>query len=209
MFRPVVTAAVEGLTDEAVAARLIDHAGGKLGDVYGRQGKGFLRRQIDGYSRAARRSPWLVLVDLDADAECPGALVRIWLKRPGNTFLCFRVAVREVESWLLADRESLADYLRVRPGRLPNNPESLEDPKRVVIDLASRSASRAIREDMDRMGPGRGRRRRAGSRPYARRLAQYVRLAWRPDIAAQRSESLAHTIACLKRVIKEYAEAVS
>lgn len=149
-FRPVVTAAVEGLTDEAVAERLINHAGGKLGNVHGRRGKGFLRRQIDGYGQAARRSPWLVLVALDMDAECPVGLVRIWLEKPGNTFLCFRVAVREVESWLLADRETLAAYLHVRSGRIPSNPERLEDPKRVVIDVASRSTSRAIREDMGR-----------------------------------------------------------
>ncbi len=205
-FRPVVTAAVEGLTDEAVAERLINHAGGKLGNVHGRRGKGFLRRQIDGYGQAARRSPWLVLVDLDMDAECPVGLVRIWLEKPGNTFLCFRVAVREVESWLLADRETLAAYLRVRSGRIPSNPERLEDPKRVMIDVASRSTSRAIREDM---GRGREKGRRRGNRSYARRLAQYVHLAWRPDVAAQHSESLARTVGCLQRVVREYAEAVS
>lgn len=206
VFRPVVTAAVEGLTDEAVAERLIDHAGGRLGNVHGRQGKEFLRRQIDGYGRAARRSPWLVLVDLDTEAECPVPLTSMWLRTPDSPFLCFRVAVRELESWLLADKETLAVYLRVRPGRIPDNPEELEDPKRVMIDLASRSASLAIR---DEMGRGRRPRHRAGSRAYARRLAQYVHVGWRPDVAAQRSESLARTIACLRRVVAGYAETMS
>lgn len=199
-------AAVEGFADEAVAARLIDHAGGQLGNVYGKMGKGLLRRQIDSYTQAARRTPWLVLVDLDTDADCPVALVRTWRRRPGNTFLCFRVAVREIESWLLADRETLATYLHVRPGRVPDNPERLEDPKRVMIDLASRSTSRTIREDM---GRPRGKGRRSGSRPYAWWLVQYVHNAWRPQIAAQHSDSLARTVSCLQRVVAEYAEAVA
>ena len=75
-----------------------------------------------------------------------------------------------------------------------------------MIDVASRSTSRAIREDM---GRGREKGRRRGNRSYARRLAQYVHLAWRPDVAAQHSESLARTVGCLQRVVREYAEAVS
>lgn len=122
-FRPVVTAAVEGHTDAAVAERLIDHAGGKIGSVYGREGKALLRRQITGYNVAARRTPWLVLVDVDADAECPVTLVRMWLPGKAAGYLCFRVAVREIESWLTADSKTLSAFLRVRPGQVPRDPE--------------------------------------------------------------------------------------
>ena len=72
---PSIAAAVEGLTDEAVVERLIDHAGGKVGTVYGKKGKSHLCQKIAGYNNAALRAPWLVLVDLDADADCAPALV--------------------------------------------------------------------------------------------------------------------------------------
>lgn len=205
-FRPVITAAVEGQTDAAVAERLIDHAGGRIGNVFGREGKALLRRQITGYNLAARRTPWLVLVDLDADAECPMALVRTWLPRHVAEYLCFRVAVREIESWLMADRTTLSAFLRVRSGQVPRDPESLEDPKRAMISLASRSTNRSIREGM---GRDRGKGRRVGSATYSRRLADYVRGTWRPEVAAEHSESLSRTVTCLRRLVAEYRATVA
>ena len=77
-----VAAAVEGLVDEAVALRLIRHAGAEPGSVYGRSGKAQLRKQISGYNNAARHAPWLVLVDLDRDEDCApplrAARTRFW-----------------------------------------------------------------------------------------------------------------------------------
>jgi hypothetical protein len=42
----VVSAAVEGIVDEAVVRKLIVEAGGRPGTVYGKSGKAFLRRLI-------------------------------------------------------------------------------------------------------------------------------------------------------------------
>ena len=66
----VISAAVEGYTDEAVVRRLIRHVGAEPGPVYRRKGKPDLRSRVEGYNRAARRAPWLILVDLDQDAPC-------------------------------------------------------------------------------------------------------------------------------------------
>ena len=38
--------------------------------MHGKKGKDGLLRNLDGYNRAARFSPWVVLVDLDHDADC-------------------------------------------------------------------------------------------------------------------------------------------
>ena len=205
-FRPVVTAAVEGQTDAAVAERLIDHAGGRIGNVYGREGKALLQRQIAGYNLAARRTPWLVLVDLDADAECPVTLVRMWLPVHAADYLCFRVAVREIESWIMADSKTLSAFLRVRSGQVPRDPESLEYPKRAMISLASHSTNRSIREDM---GRDQGKGRRVGSATYSQRLVDYIRASWRPEVAAERSESLRRTVTCLRRLVAEYRATVT
>jgi len=77
-----ITAAVEGNVDEAVVWRLIEHVGGTPGPVYGRNGKNHLRQRVSNYNQAARLSPWIILVDLDHDAECAPPLRGEWLAEP-------------------------------------------------------------------------------------------------------------------------------
>ena len=193
----VISAAVEGIVDEAVVRRLIAHAGGTPGAVYGRQGKSLLRQRIAGYNNAARRVPWIVLVDLDRDADCAPPLRNAWLPQPAS-HLCFRVAVREVESWLLADVERLADFLGVSRSRVPAQPESLNDPKETLVNLARTSRRRDIREDLVPRPEG---GRRVGP-AYSSRLIEFVSGRWRPEIAARRAESLRRAIACLTRLAR-------
>jgi hypothetical protein len=142
-----IAASVEGDVDEAVARRLILDAGAEPGTIYGKNGKPALRARIRGYSNAARHAPWLVLVDLDRDADCAPPLRRSWLPHPAPR-LCFRVAVRQVEAWLMADAHALADHLRVGRSAVPGDPEGLENPKTEVVNLARRSRLRDIRADM-------------------------------------------------------------
>jgi len=70
----IISAAVEGIVDEAVAQKLILEAGGRSGTIFGKNGKAFLRQKIQGFNNAAKGWPWLVLVDRDNDAECPPPL---------------------------------------------------------------------------------------------------------------------------------------
>ena len=194
--RPFIDVAVEGETDEAVARRIVDHAGGRIGRIRGGKGKAYLRRRIADYNSAARRSPWFVLVDLDSDAGCAAELRSAWLS-PVAARLCFRIAVREVEAWLMADAESLARYLNVPRARVPRDPEGRADPKGDMVGLARRSRRRELREDMT---PGAGSRGRQGP-AYAGRLVDYARTAWRPGVAARNSDSLRRAIACLRRIV--------
>lgn len=192
----ILTAAVEGLVDEVVVQRLIEYTGGTTGTVYGRQGKPYLRQRIDGYNRAARYSPWCVFVDLDADADCAPTLRDEWLPAVSPQ-LCFRVAVRAVEAWLLADEETLARFLSVRRTGIPANPEQIPDPKRFMIDMARRSRRRAVREDMvPRPGSGRGE-----GPAYTSRLTEFAQKEWRPEVAAERCDSLSRAIRCLRRLV--------
>ena len=196
----VISAAVEGPTDEAVAVRLIRHVGAKAGSVYGKQGKPRLRERVNSYNQAARRAPWLVLVDLDRDADCAPPLRAAWLPDPAPQ-LCFRVAVRAIESWLLADAETIANFLGVARGKIPAQPETLSHPKTALVDLARTSRRRDIRLDMvPREGSG-----RAVGPAYTSRLIEYVDNHWRPAEAAKRAESLARAIRCLRRLAREAA----
>lgn len=196
MDRVPISAAVEGIVDEAVARRLILFAGAILGPVYGRQGKQFLQHRISGYNAAAMRAPWIVLVDLNGNDACAPALSAAWLERPASVYLCFRVAVRAVEAWLLADGERIADFLRVRIANIPVNPEDLANPKETMVALARASRRMDIRRDMvPRDGSG-----RPVGPAYSSRLIEFASKSWRPEIATKRAASLARAVDCLKRL---------
>lgn len=192
-----VPAAVEGIVDEAVIRRLIEHAGGTVGAVYGKKGKPHLRQKISGFNNAARRSVWVVLVDLDRDYDCAPPLRADWLPRQ-SPLLCFRVAVRAVEAWLLADAERLAAFLGVPGSAVPANPEELDDPKAGLVNLARASRRRDVRRDMV---PREGSRRRVGP-AYCSRLVEFVKDRWRPGVAASRSDSLRRAVESLREFLQ-------
>lgn len=143
----IVSAAVEGPTDEAVIRRLLKLVGAAPGSMYGKCGKDHLCRRIQGYNNAARIAPWFVLVDLNSDVTCAPPLRESWLPEVSR-YMCFRIAIREVESWLLADCDRISSFLSVSPARIPRDPESVTDPKMTMLDLARHSKRRAVREDM-------------------------------------------------------------
>jgi len=187
-----ITAAVEGEVDAAVVERLADHSGVSVSEIYGKNGKAALKQRLSNYNNAAQFAPWLVLVDLDNDFSCAPDLVVSWLPNPARQ-MRFRVAVRQVEAWLLADRERIAGFLGVRKSQVPSSPEDLTDAKRALIDLARRSRRRDIRVDMvPRPSSG----RKVGP-AYVSRIIEYVYEAWRPRVAASNAASLAK---CLRRL---------
>jgi hypothetical protein len=194
----VILAAVEGLVDEAVVRKLIACAGGQAGTVYGKNGKHDLLKRINGYNNAAERAPWVVLVDLDSDFNCAPLLRQHWLPQPAPR-MCFRVAVRQVEAWLMADTEKLAEYLGVPQNAIPRDPEKLSNAKTEMVNLARRSRRKDILADMvPREGSG-----RVVGPAYTSRLIEYIQTAWRPREAAQRSDSLRRALASIERLIKE------
>src|SRR5258708_6816344 len=142
-----VLGAVEGIVDEAVLRRVLKQVGAIPGTIYGRNGKQHLRRKLSAYNHAAKINPWGVLIDLDQDAECAVAYQIECLPEP-SAFMCFRIVVHEVESWLLGDAEHIASFLGVNSTHIPINPEGLLNPKQAMVNLARRSRKKDIREDM-------------------------------------------------------------
>lgn len=190
-----VSGAVEGISDEAVLRRLVAGRGAVVHRVQVQRGKANLRRALPGYNAAAQRNPWLVLVDLDQDFECAAALVTDWLPAR-SAYMRFRVVVREVEAWLLADRDRFASFFSVPASAVPDVPDELPDPKLTLLGAVTRSRRKAIREDM-LPRPGSGRQVGAA---YTSRLIEFASdsgQGWRPDVAANRSPSLS---SCLRRL---------
>lgn len=196
--RVIISATVEGIVDEAVVKRLIAHAGAEPGTVYGKKGKQDLRKTVRRYNEAARHAPWLVLVDLDADADCAPPFRDQWLPTPAPR-MCFRVAVRAVEAWLLADAEALAQFLGVARSRVPAQPETVPDPKQTMVNLARASRRREVRVDMV---PGDGSGRQVGP-AYTSRMIEFVEKHWRPAVAAKSADSLNRAIRSLKLLAED------
>lgn len=104
-----------------------------------------------------------------------------------------RVAVREVEAWLLGDRANLAHFLNVSRALVPRNPDDLSNPKATMIGIARRSRTRATREGLP---PREGSGRSIGPL-YVSELARFVQARWDIDAAAAASSSLARCLQAL------------
>lgn len=186
----IVTIAVEGSIDEVVARRLLEKTGHSAGPVYGRTGKGEIDRAIRGYNKAAKFLPWFVLRDLDTDG-CVRQLVATLLPDRERKMV-FRVAVHEVEAWLLADRAAFAKYFGVSETRVPENPDTIADPKQAIVNIAPSSRFRTIREGMvprsnRGVGPG-----------YDDILIEFVQTEWNILRAQRASDSLARCVRALE-----------
>lgn len=180
-----IPAAVEGTLDEAVLVRILADYGLRPDPVYGKRGCGELDRRLAGYNAAAARARWIVLRDLDDGGRCAVTFARQLLPSPSRNML-FRIVVNEIEAWLLADRDSISEFLGVSAELIPAQPETLDDPKLALTGLAARSRSRIIREDIaPRAGSG-----RSQGPAYAARLAKYVEDSWDPARAEVRAPSL-------------------
>lgn len=184
----VVNLLVEGLLDETVMARVLRHVGLEVGNVYGRSGRNQLLSRLEAYNRAARNFRWVTLIDLESDTRCTPQFARETLPLP-SPCMCFRVAVRSVEAWLMADRDGLAGFLQIPVDAIPHAPETLVRPKLDMVNLARRSRSSRVRRDMvPRPDSG-----SAQGPAYTSMLQEFVAgcdRPWRPDVAAEVAQSL-------------------
>ncbi len=150
-------------------------------------GFGDLDKNIAGYNNASHCIPHIVLRDLDR-IECPPVLLeRIRPVRPLPGFF-LRIAVREVESWLLADRKGIVEFLGIPLlfSKIPADVETIADPKLFLINLARRSRQRDIKNDIVPL-PG---SRSIMGRGYNGRLIHFVRSRWNIAAASENSPSL-------------------
>lgn len=195
-----ISIAVEGRADEAVARRLVAWNGAEVVHVYGKRGKHWLDSRLAAFRAAAERAPWLVLRDADHDG-CAVAIRDRLHPRPVK-FFCFRIAVRSVESWLIADREGVGAALRIPVARVPVAPEAEPYPKRCLIDLARVSRSSQIkRMIVPRDGSG------ASVGPeYESWASTFAAEIWNPERAQQRSPSLKTAMARLQELVVAAAE---
>ena len=191
-----VSLAAEGLLDEQVLRRLLAFSGRPFapGACYGRRGRDHLEQNLPRFNRAAAYRPFIALADLDRD-ECPPALLHHRLPDGPHRNLVLRIAVREAEAWLLADRQGFAEFLGVPVARLPFQPEDEADPKALVIALARRSRYRAMREEV---APAPGSTSPIGKN-YVGQMTRFVVSRWKIENARRHSPSLDRALKAVQR----------
>jgi len=171
--------------------------------IYNRGGYGYLKRTINGFNKAAKGIPFLVATDLDR-YECPPALINEWLINPKHDNLLIRVAVREAEAWVLADREGFARFLGISVARIPVDVEAQPDPKETLIQLAGVSRKKFMRDDLC---PRRNSTSKIGPN-YNVRLGSFISKDWDLGAARLNSRSLDRTINRLVAFQPNWAPAV-
>lgn len=166
-----------------------------------KRGKGYIKKRINEFNKQNNDLPFFVLVDLDSDS-CAPELIHQWFKRPCRKNLVFRVAIREVEAWLLADPHGISNYLNMNHSYIykeVNHPDNLKDPKSKLLSLVQRSRKRNMINDIVKtegsslkQGPG-----------YNARLSDFVINTWDMERARVNSDSLSRAINALQKLKQE------
>lgn len=195
-----IAVATEDPLSEAIALRLISeipmshHVTHKLR----KGGFGYLRSRMDSWRQMAQHQVMLVLTDLDR-ANCLVEFRDQWLTdQVPPASLLLRIAVREIESWVLADHLAMRSLIGEK-GVLPVTPDELPDPKQTLLGLAKR-APRPIREDLLKTIDGQLKQ----GLGYNARLTDWVNSEWSPQRAAERSPSLARTRIRLSEAVRAF-----
>ena len=178
--------ATEDALSEAVGKKMIEaEIGNIVVQPLRRNGSGYLRSKMRDFAEISERNVVFLLTDLD-NVNCAPQMKKDWFQAivQPDTFL-FRIAVRETESWLMADRAHFSDFLGVTQNLLPRDPETLADPKAALVNIA-RKSKREIRSDLV---PGRGVRAKQGI-GYNEVLCDFVERIWDCRRASHNSDSL-------------------
>ena len=190
-----INIAVEDSLSEAVIRKLVEQFNPRftVGHCYCRGGYGYLKRTVRGFNNAAKGTPFIVLADLEA--ECPPTQIKELLSVPIHPNFLFRIAVKEVESWLIADWLGFASFLGISKNLMPNNVNGIDDPKQCLINLAKRSRKRKLREAIvpspnstAKVGPD-----------YNGQLSSFVFNAWNTKEAMKNSDSLYRAVNAISK----------
>ncbi len=187
----LITIATEDELSEEVAIRLVDEflIDFTVEKKLRKGGNGYLRSKCDAFNKMAVRRPILLITDLDK-IECAKTLIENWFDdKVPNPNLIFRVAVREIESWLLADHEAMRVLLNKGANGIERSPDTLTEPKEYLLRRAMRAPSE-IKRDLVREKNGRAYQ----ALSYNVRLCDFVKNNWCPTRASERSDSLRRAV---------------
>lgn len=189
----VINYVVEGASDFGVAETLITAAGHEIGQSVEKRAKSKLDPDIPKYLQAATYGPglgWLIL--RDSDNECPVELRRLLegVRLAGSTapdnFL-LRIVHTMSEGWFLADTRNASAFFRIPENKLPQLPEEVADPKRLLLNLSLSHSPPAFRKRFVRTDGSPG-------PEFTSIMNEFARNSWDIHRAADKSPSLDRAI---------------
>jgi hypothetical protein len=151
--------------------------------------------------KSSKFIPFFVLIDSDNEG-CAKKLLDDLVKRTPPSNFILRIAVHEIESWVLADFNNLIKALNIKSGRCPVNTDTIIQPKEYILNLVRKSASKSIKKSLlptkvggASQGPG-----------YNSVMVQFVTDKWNISNASLNSESLNRAVLCLQTFRKSRLE---
>ena len=187
---------VEDVVSETVMYRLLTHVG-YPGEIIYRitRGNDQIKKNLPKYKGASRVVPHIVLTDLDRH-PCPPALLDNWDVGELPPTMLLRIAVREVEAWLLSDRQGIASFLDAAVEKVPFSPESEDDPKQTLFSVIRKSRKRRL---VNEMVPQPG----AHIGPlYNERMCDFALNHWHIEAAVENAPSLSRSIRRLSEFLQ-------
>jgi hypothetical protein len=192
----VELAVVEGELERPVAAAILAATRHRVDEsrIISKGGGGTLWSEIRRFDQVARNlgKPVLVLADLERES-CPPSLLRKRLTFGKSKLLLVRLAVRMIESWLLADHEAFTSTFRVSMPARFRNPDELDNPKRALVSLVEGSPDRALRQAVCPQRPD-----ALVGPDYLRVMTAFVSSKWSPARARSGSPSLDRALLALE-----------
>lgn len=183
---------VEDRLSDAVSTKILQHFDIEIVQRIIYEGNSYLQRKAQSYNQAAYQECGVfMLTDLDSPEICPPTLIRSWVKGNLNRWFLLRVAVMEIESWIMADRQTVSEFLAIPTNRIPHNTDEIPSPKEFLVSLARRSKNIRLREALV---PARNDKTAKTGNEYNPRLIQLVRDHWDLERAASVSPSLKRTV---------------
>lgn len=187
---------VEDLLQEAVLTKMVEKYRPDL-DLYppiGKKGNTYIKTKLKAFNDASEAIPHIILTDLD-DIDCAPTLVNEWINYQLSPKLLFRIAEKEVESWIMADRNRFASFMGIPVSKVPSDTQVIANPKLTLINFARKSKKKKIKDIIpvgsSKVGPG-----------YNLILEEFVINYWNVDDAAMNNSSLLKAIERLKVFLK-------
>ena len=194
-----INIAFEDVLCEAVINRLLSQVWPEaiIYKKFHGRGSGYLKTHLQAFIHSSRSTPFFVLLDSDNEGCAKKMLDSLSLKAPPYNFI-LRIAVHEVESWILADYDNFLKVINVKSGHCPVNTDTIKQPKEYILNLARKSASSMIKKSLlptkdggALQGPG-----------YNSVMVRFALEKWDIFNASLRSESLKRAVLHLKSFCK-------
>ena len=195
---------VEDEPSQAILAKIIEYANSQssnrftlhTGDPIITHGFGNLQKKTQSFLPAATKGEGIrsiFLTDLDQKNSVQ-QIANEWFNIACLALLpekfIFRIAVHEIESWIIADNNGIANFLNVSPVNFTTSPDDLDDPKQFLFNvIGSKCRSKKFKDMLPQ-------KRQSVGIEYNPQIVQFIKENWDIQAAMTNSPSLKRAVDC-------------